>query len=138
MPFYTRVFSQQSPNSVYELEHGNIVLIPYGTCRLDDGYGGDALFDVTNVFTNATSKEQHREQLRRFCIIFSFLFRDVPIDMFDAGELGVHVEVNSIDDVPVDYSDGRDKFDFDDILPRVYFLNSLNLAKSFRRLKLYR
>jgi hypothetical protein len=134
MPFYTTVFSQQSPSSIYCIEEDKIILIPAGPFRKDYGNGGSRLYDSINFYSDSRTKEDHVKLLKRFCIIYSFLFLDEPVFMFDSGELTNHVEVASHNLVPVNYDFGRDKVDFENVIEKVYFMNNPKGKVSFKEL----
>ncbi len=123
MPYYTQILSHQSPNAIYHIFAESIILIPSGPYKKAFGNGGYALYDSINFFTDSKTKSDHITLLRRFCIIYSFLFKDVAVYMFDEGELTDHIETDSYQKVPVNYDCGRKKVDFDDILGQIYFMN---------------
>jgi len=134
MPFYTKILSQHSPTSIYNVDDGNIILIPAGPFKKDDGHGGYTLFDSINFFTHSKTKDEHIKFLRHFCVIYSFLFKDEPVFMFDEGELTNHIETDSHEQVPVNYENGRHKIDFDNILGQIYFMNKPEGKMSFKEL----
>jgi hypothetical protein len=134
MPFYTQILSQRSPTSIYKVDGENIVLIPAGPFRKEDGKGNSTLYDAINFYTNDLTKSDHIKRLRRFVIIYSFLFKDAPMFMFDEGELTNHIEVDKITSVPTNDTNGQQKVDYEDILSSIYFLNKPNGKVGFKAL----
>jgi len=134
MPFYTQILSQYSPSSIYNVDDGNILLFPAGPFIKDDGYGGSMLFDSINFFTQSKTENEHIKILQRFCVIYSFLLKDEPLFMFDKGELTKHIQIDSYQQVPVNYENGRHKMDFDNILGQIYFMNNPDGMVSFKEL----
>ena len=134
MPFYTQILSQHSPTSIYDIDDGNILLIPAGPFKKHDEYGGWRLFDSINFFTRSETKDEHIKILRRFCVTYSFILNDEPIFMFDRGELTNHIETDTLQQVPINYENGCHKMDFDNILGQIYFMNKPEGKVSFKEL----
>ncbi len=134
MPFYTQILSQNSPISIYNVEDGNIILIPAGPFKKDDGYGGWRHYDSINFFTYSKTKDEHIKILQRFCVTYSFILNDESIFMFDRGELTNHIETDSLEQVPINYENGCHKLNFNNILEQIYFMNKPEGKVSFKEL----
>lgn len=134
MPFFTQILSKTTPKSIYCVVDEFIYLIPAGTVDWSTDEGISILYNAINFYTNSKSKEEHVNELRRFCIIYSFLFEDEPIYMFDRFELTDHKEIDSIGMVPLNNHSQMNKLDFDNVLRQVYFMEDIMEIKSFREL----
>ena len=71
MPYYTKIYTQQSPNSIYQIIDERIILIPGGPIIKEFNNSITVIFDTINFYTNSSSRQEHVELLKNFCIIYS-------------------------------------------------------------------
>jgi hypothetical protein len=126
MPYYTKIYTQQSPNSIYQIIDERIILIPGGPIIKEFNNSITVIFDTINFYTNSSSRQEHVELLKNFCIIYSFLFNESTIQMFHNGEFTYHLEIESYTDVPINHESVWDKVDFNNVIEKAYFMNKPN------------